>query len=326
MLKYKNYSLIKPNLEQKKRISEIIIVENGSVFHEVELNIIVENTFHTQLLYLVDNPKNITSFSPIHITKNKYGLKRYHFKPLHDIPYAGFVGPDKLNLKKVSVNFFESFVYEGFPYVEKSNNLNSNFKYGETSMVDLSLDEEEIFGKIIQSKRRNMIKKAIKSGIIIKEYNTEEGLRIFWPLLNELHKKLDLTHLSNDYYKSIFKYYSSKDRKQAFVLVAYKNEKPVSGVFILGNKNYMHYFKGASLYGVKNEGQGELLQWEAIKKSKSLGTKYYDLCNLDKEKLPHVYRFKTGISDTLIAYQICKNNNLGYRISNRLQNLLYTNA
>ena len=80
----------------------------------------------------------------------------------------------------------------------------------------------------------------------------------------------------------------------------------------------MHYYKGAGLFDVKNEGQGELLQWEAIKISKSLGTKYYDLCNLDKDNLPSIYRFKTGISNTIYKYPKLTKNKLGYKVLNRL--------
>jgi len=95
-------------------------------------------------------------------------------------------------------------------------------------------------------------------------------------------------------------------------------ERPVSGVYILGNRNYMHYYKGASVYDVKNEGQGELLQWEAIKLAKSLGSSKYDLCNLNKETLPELYSFKRGFSKDIYQYQKHSQRSLGYKIFNRL--------
>ena len=320
MLKYKDFKLIRPNKDQVKKISELIENKEGSIFHEVELNKIVENTFHTQLFYLVDDPGNIKCFSPIHITKDKFGLKRYHFKPLYDIPYAGFVGGRELDLNKLSLGFFDSLKYEGFPFYNLEKSKNKSIKFGETSMVDLSLEEDEIFTSIIHSKKRNKIRKAIKEGITVKKYSSLEGLIEFYKILEPLHLKLGFNKKMNlEYYKRI--YNAHNDANQAFVLLAYKDEKLISGVFILGNMNYMHYYKGASVFGIKNEGHGELLQWEAIKASKSFGAKYYDLCAINKEKLPAIYSFKTGISDKIVDYPIYSKNKLGFQLANRMINL-----
>ena len=163
-----------------------------------------------------------------------------------------------------------------------------------------------------------MIRKAIKSGINTKQYFTEDGFIEFWPILEKLHKKLGYSNYSYDYYNKIFKNYGNK--KRAFFLIAYKEERPISGVFIIGNKNYMHYYKGAGLFDVKNEGQGELLQWEAIKTSKSMGIKYYDLCNLDKDKLPSIYRFKTGISNNICRYPKFTKNQLVFKMMKKFNN------
>lgn len=314
MLNYKDFKLIIPDKNQVSEIQHLIDIKNGSIFHDYFLNEIVKETFNTQFYYLVDNPANISVFSPIHVTTDKYGLKRYNFKPLYDIPYAGFIGNEEPTKTDISIGFLESVKYEGFPH----NNTSPLFydRLGETSMVDLTISEDEIFETVIHSKRRNMIRKALKSGITIKIFHTSEGLEQFWPILNELHKYIKIDFLTYDYYNKIFQKF--KNNKQAFILLAYKGFKAISGVFILGNKNYMHYYKGASLFDVKNEGQGELLQWEAIKYSKSLGTKFYDLCNLEKEKLPAIYRFKTGISNNIYHYPIFTNNKLGYKIIKRL--------
>ena len=222
-----------------------------------------------------------------------------------------------IDLNEFSIGSFESIKYAGFPYVnDEIHKKNDSLSIGKTNMVDLSMDEDEIFSSVIHSKRRNMIRKAIKSGISTKSFYTEDGFKDFWPILEELHKKLGYSNYTYDYYNEILKNYGTK--KQAFLLIAYKYEQPISGVFIIGNKNYMHYYKGAGLFDVKNEGQGELLQWEAIKLSKFLGSKYYDLCNLDKDKLPAIYRFKTGISKNIIPYHKYSKNSLGYKIINRI--------
>ncbi|MCB0460431.1 MAG: GNAT family N-acetyltransferase [Flavobacteriaceae bacterium] len=315
MLKYKNYSLIKPNTEQSSQIERLIDRYDGSVFHEVALNKIVESHFGTDLYYLVDDCININSFAPVHVIKGKKGAKRYELNPLGDIPYAGFAGNNSpVDLKQLSVGLFESAKYSGFPYPQDKIHKNTGqYAFGETNMVDLGESEDDIFTAMESSKRRN-IRKAIKAGIQVKQYFDVEGFNVFWPILDALHKKLGYSRFTYEYYKKFIDEFSTK--KKIFTLIAYKNDQPVSGLLIIGNKNYAHFFKGASDFNVKPEGQGELIHWEAIKILKESGVRYYDLCNLNKEKLPEIYRFKTGISNNIINYTKYTKNSLGYKIIN----------
>jgi hypothetical protein len=320
MLNYKDFCLIRPNEDQSIKISQIIEERNGSVFQEIDLNEIVQKHFNTELFYFVDSPSNIENFSVIHITKNKFAGKCFNFKPLYDIPYAGFIDDTQIDFNSFSIGFFESINYCGYPRSENKYNNQELLSFGETCTVDLNLNEDDIFNNVIHSKRRNMIRKAEKSGISVKKFFSNEGMIHFWPMLDELHKKLGFTRLPKEYYTDIIDTYGMK--KQACILVAFKDEEPISGTFILGNKNYMLYYKGASVFGVKNEGQGELLQWEAIKLSKSLGIKCYDLGNLQKELLPSIYKFKTGISNNIIQYPVYSKNSLGYKVINKINSFL----
>jgi len=297
MLRYKNYKVVKPTEYINNQILELINKKEGSVFHEPALNRIIEEKFKTEFYYLVDNPDNINHASVLHITRNKFGLRRYNLRPLRDIPYSGFIGKDHVDFEKFSIGFNESLYYVGFPYYKELN-----CRSGQTTMIDLSQNEEEIFNKVIHSKRRNMIRKAQRNNIAVEIYNDLSGFDKFWPILRELHEYLGYGQLDYDYYKKIVMEYSRNH--QAFTLLAYEKGVTLSGVLILGNSNYMHYYKGATKPGVNNNGQGELLQWEAIKLSKRLGARYYDLCNLNKDKLPEIYRFKTGISDNKFRYPI----------------------
>ena len=83
----------------------------------------------------------------------------------------------------------------------------------------------------------------------------------------------------------------------------------------------MHYYKGASLFETKNVGQGELLQWEAIKWAKNRGVKYYDLCVLDSDRLPHIAKFKMGFSMQLLSFEVFTKRSLSFRILNRIRKL-----
>ncbi|HHU34615.1 MAG TPA: GNAT family N-acetyltransferase [Bacteroidetes bacterium] len=313
MLEYKGYKLVETDCDIEKQIMDLIQNNNGSIFHEPKLNKIVSRKFNTDLYYLVDNQESIKYASVVHATKNGLGLKRYHFKPLGDIPYAGFIGDNIYDFKNFKVGFYEGISYVGFPY---GIDCKANVRFGETSMVDLLLDEDYIFNNILHSKRRNMIRKAILNKIVIEKFYSIEGLEKLWPILEVLHKKLGYDDLDFDYYEAILSAYFNEHK--AFVLIAKKDGEILSGIIVLGNMNYMHYYKGASKEGVINEGQGELLQWEAIREAKNLGSRFYDLCNLNKTRLPGIYKFKTGISDQIYKYPIYSYSSVMYKVINRL--------
>lgn len=317
MLKYKNYQLIKLTLSQEKQVYDLINKKDGSVFHEPILNKTISAYFHSELFYLVDNPESIKHASVVHLNKDHMGFKRYNLSSIADIPYSGFIGNQNVDFNKLKVSPIETLHYVGFPY---QTHKQPTYDYGETAIVDLTLDEDYIFTNVIHSKRRNMIRKAINSNFVVKSFNSLEGFDIFWPILKKLHEKLGFKQLTYKYYHDLLTPYFEK--KQAFVLLALKNDVPISGIVLLGNKNYMHYYKGASLDNAPNEGQGELLQWEAIKLSKKLGVKYYDLCNINKEKLPQIYKFKTGISNNIYSYPIFTYKPFLYKVLNRIQKSL----
>ena len=80
----------------------------------------------------------------------------------------------------------------------------------------------------------------------------------------------------------------------------------------------MHYWQGTSKNDVKNYGQGELLQWEAIKWAKQNGSKYYDLCVIQKEKLPDIARFKMGFVESIKPFYLVNYKPFAFKVINRI--------
>ena len=83
----------------------------------------------------------------------------------------------------------------------------------------------------------------------------------------------------------------------------------------------MHNWKIANKQDSKNYGQGELVQWESIKLSKEMGSKYYDLCVVEPERLPTIAKFKLGFSKQVVPFYIVSKRSLFFKIINRAQNL-----
>jgi hypothetical protein len=325
-MKFPNLQIIKPDGIDDAILDEIIDNHYGTVFHDKKLNELISKHYGTKFYYLVDDVAKPKILSPLHVERSIF-KKRFSLWPSFDMPYAGFIGNYRYNLNQVNVQLCESFSYAGIPETDiieaRDNILAPRLVWQETCMIDLADSIDSIFNRVINSKRRNMIRKSEKAGIIIEIYDIVEPTNDFFTLLNGLHKRLSYNILKPSYYVDLLRYYIPKNK--AKLLVAYKDGIPLSGVMLIGNINFMHYYKGCSAQNVKNEGQGELLQWEAIKWAKSIGTKYYDLCGLNKEMLPNLYLFKTGFSSKIFYYPVSSKSGLVYKIINKLNKIFKLN-
>ncbi len=289
------------------------------------MNEVVSKVFNTELLhYLILQDNELIGYCAAHLLKEKF-LTTIEMKPLYDIPYGGFISnglySDEQLIKLLPRKNRIKYIYSSGPIVDKKKtNEHANFTSKETAITDLTLPEDIIWKNAVNSKRRNMIRKAEKAGITAQIYNNEEGLKLFWPLLEQLHDYLGYNQLTYDYYKRVLDIYFQE--KKAGVILAHNQNEILSGVIVIGNKNMMHYWKGASKTGIKNEGQGDLLQWEAIKYAKEYGSKFYDLCVIDKTNLPDIAKFKMGFSNLTVPFFTISIRSIYYKILNRVQNAL----
>jgi lipid II:glycine glycyltransferase (peptidoglycan interpeptide bridge formation enzyme) len=321
-MKFPNLQLVKPDSIDTIVLEDLIDKYGGTIFHEKKLNELISSQSGNEFFYIVDDVHKPQIISPVHIEKKSLRT-RFIFWPSFDIPYGGFIGNANYDFRLVKTGLNESYCYAGIPATKISHGQNDHLRHGltlqETCMVDLSDNLETIFNHVINSKRRNMIRKAEKSGIIVKSFETVEASNDFFSLLGGLHNRLGYKILKPSYYLDLLNYYIPKNK--AKLLVAFKDNNALSAVMLLGNKNFIHYYKGCSAGNTQNEGQGELLQWEAIKWAKSVGAAYYDLCGLSKEELPHLYLFKTGISAKIYYYSVYSETGLIFKVINKLDNL-----
>lgn len=312
---------------ERSEISRLIDRYGGLIFHEIALNRIVSETYNTELYYyLLKDDSGIRSCSPVHY-KRRGLIGTYEFKALYDIPYGGFLEHPGMNipdaLKQLRRSPFKKYFYQSVPITaydpEERYATNKRIKFKETLLIDLSQTEDEIWKNHIHSKRRNMIRKAMKFGITVKTFNTMEGFDDFWPILLAHEKRLHNAHVDEAYFRRILRTYLPENKARIFM--AYEKGVPISGILLIGNAHMMHYWKGASVGSAPNLGQGELLQWEAIKWAKNNGSAFYDLCVVDKEKLPNLYEFKTGFSKDITRFYSYTNFNVLYLLGVMLKHV-----
>lgn len=322
-----NIEIFKPEQltqDQYNFIHQTIQSYNGLVFHHPALHSIVMQNFHCvcyyYFAYLNDEP---VGFCPCYPLQSKR-LTLLHSNPTHfDLPYGGWVFNEKKItypelLHAMPARFNQMISLWVNPLLDFPLNEVSQFKNQEflTGFVPLHLSSEEIYNIHIDSKRRNMIRKAEKNGIIVKEggFNLFDEFSV---LLKNMWQKAGMPYKPLSFYADVL--HSGSEAIKSRIFIAYKLDNPVAGVFLLGNQNCIHYWLGATSEVVENDGQGELLQWHAIQWAKSQGAKYYDLCVIEPGRLPQIAKFKSGFTKQVVPFYNIALRPLSYRVLNRLR-------
>lgn len=312
------------NTDEKVAIDKFNEEYNGLIFHETGFNEIVSECFNTNLSYALSYQKDkLIGICPMHSIKRGILKSSYSNPSQYEVPYGGWVLKKELTsyselTNKLEINFNEMLTCWTSLLAEPASKfIEDNSKTFFTVLIDLSKAQQDIWEQDINSKRRNMIRKAEKSAITIRQFGTD-GLDIFYTLLLEMNKKTGMHSKIKEYYEKILKkYYPAK----AVILLASLNGEIIAGNMLIGNTNAFHYWQGASKLGIENLGQGELLQWESIKWAKSGGSKSYDLCVVEQERLPNIAQFKMGFSKELVPFYCITKKTFTFRVINKIQNV-----
>ena len=154
--------------------------------------------------------------------------------------------------------------------------------------------EDEVFNNFHQKTRYN-IRLATKKNVIIKEGKRED--------LKDFHKIMEVTGKRDDFMIRPLKYfekmYDELGSKHIKLLMAYYEDKPISGIIDINYGNKIWYLYGASSNEYRNLMPNYLLQWEMIKEAIRENKDVYDfrgVCGIVDESHPQygLYRFKKG--------------------------------
>lgn len=163
-------------------------------------------------------------------------------------------------------------------------------------------NEEEIMNGFHQKTRYN-IRLAIKKGVVIRE-GTRDDLKDFHRIMVETGARDGFIIRSLSYFEKMYDNLAPNHMK---LLMAYYEDKPISGVIpiMYGNKTW--YLYGASSNEYRNLMPNYLLQWEMIKMSIARKDDVYDFRGVSgvvDESHPQygLYRFKKGFGATFTEF------------------------
>ena len=241
------------------------------------------------------------------IAKEKNFKDKIVLQSLFDITtpygYGGFIiegTPSNSNLKELneeytnycrSKNIISEFVR--FHPVLKNSKMNSNIyevtDLGKTITMNL-ISKEQIWNDL-SSKNRNVIRKAIKSGVRIYWGRSAELMDEFIPLYNTTMNKCGAT----DYYYFNIEFYESVlyDLKyNSLIFYALYDKKTVSMAIIIFGNNNMHYHLSASNSEYQSLAATNLLLFEAACWGCDNGYKTFHLGGGLGSQEDNLYKFK----------------------------------
>lgn len=154
--------------------------------------------------------------------------------------------------------------------------------------------EEEVLAACHQKTRYN-IRLATRKGVVVKE-GTREDLKDFHKIMIETGSRDGFIIRLLEYFEKMYDELAPKHMK---LLMAYYEDKPISGIIpiMYGNKTW--YLYGASSNSHRNLMPNYLLQWEMIKQAIQNKNEVYDFRGVSgvvDETHPQygLYRFKKG--------------------------------
>lgn len=185
-------------------------------------------------------------------------------------------------------------------YIIFSKNIEVYFNRN-TILIDLKKSKEQIWNEDIQSKNRNMIRKAKKNGLVVEaSTNTEEFISIYKKTMEKVNAT-SYYSFSSDYYEQLFKDCHNK------LFVVKKEDKIIASAVFMGYKSFFHYHLAGSLEEYLKFSPNNLLLWEVIEYAKDNGYKYFHLGGgLSSSLDDNLYKFKKKFSSTSCKFYIGK--------------------
>lgn len=145
-----------------------------------------------------------------------------------------------------------------------------------TVAMDLTFELDTIWKEQIQTKNRNVIKKAEKNGLVFIVDSKFEKMQEFISLYNSTMKKLcaeDFYYFQDTYYDD----WSNLFAGSSFLALVYYNDKLIAGSIIMHTSQYGHYHLSGSNQEYLYLNPNNFMLWEIAKVLKDKGVKFFHL-------------------------------------------------
>ncbi|MGB9706868.1 MAG: lipid II:glycine glycyltransferase FemX, partial [Microgenomates group bacterium] len=207
------------------------------------------------------------------------------------------------------------------------NNHFFKYNYYKHHYLTLKREVEEIKKAFHRSCVRQRITRAEKSGISIRNGETEDDLKDFYQLYMITRKRLALPPQPFKFFKSIWNIFFQD--KKVELLLAQKNDKPIAGLLLFKFRKRVSAECAGSDERFNDLSPNHLLFWEAIRSAQKEGFEIFDFGRtspLSRSLMVFKRRWGTIEIDLPIYFypkevaikNIKKEGSLGYQLTQRL--------
>jgi len=174
-------------------------------------------------------------------------------------------------------------------------------QFRNTAMVGLEASEEEILGRMKQKTRYN-IRLAGKKGVTVR-VGSSADFTLLYRMYAETSLRDGFVIRDEGYYRTVWQTFmqpASNSQPSAEPLIAEVEGQPVAAIIVFYFSGRAYYLYGMSRQAHREKMPNHLLQWEAIRRAKSRGCRFYDLWGapdefVESDPLWGPYRFKEGL-------------------------------
>jgi lipid II:glycine glycyltransferase (peptidoglycan interpeptide bridge formation enzyme) len=188
--------------------------------------------------------------------------------------------------------------------VQRGWNFSSDqIQFRNTVFIDLQRSEEEILASFKQKTRYN-IRLAERKGVRVREADESE-LPLLYRMYAETAVRDGFVIRHETYYTDLWSEFMQAGMAKA--LIAEVEDQPVGGLVLFYFAGVSRYMFGMSTEKARERMPNYLLQWEAMRLSKTLGCHTYDMWGapdvfVESDPLWGVYRFKEGFNGKLVRH------------------------
>ena len=297
--------------------------EGTTVFHTSAWLSVLEKTFGHRRLLLRFEEKDGRCVAVLPLVVARKAVFKIAASPLRGT--TGIMGPLSSGAGTADIaDALDRYGKEkGFDYVELTftsetdsgawSRLGYEHEFKETYKLYLPGDEAGAWGAL-ESKCRNMVRKAEKSGVSIVEGDAKD-LDGYYAMLCESFGKSGIKPTTTkEFIKNVYE--GLAPRGMLKLLFAEYGGKKVSGGIFLHGMDGVYFWSGAALTEYNKVAPNNLLQWHVIRWACNNGYRTYDMAGKGIARIDH---FKQSFGPRIERYSyVWKANNVCARIGRNL--------
>lgn len=280
----------------QKWLDFISSMPNANIFHHPNwLQVLKEQyNFNVFIISNVDDRKRILAGMPFCELRSISGGRSWSSLPFSDYCNPLYNNPEDI---KVIEEFLIENVSSGkIKEVEVRGNLCQSSEFISQSdffihKTELNRDIEKLFSSFKKTQIQQPIRKAERNGVRHLVSNSKEQIEEFYSLHLKTRKKLGVPIQPKNFFYKI--YYNLIKKNLGFVVVTYKDDKPIGTGLFLGFGNTLTYKFSASDPEQLKLRPNHLMLWTAIQEGIKREYKYFDFGRTEKDN-DGLRKFKAG--------------------------------